>query len=473
MRPPVPVHETARHTPSEDYVGIFKILIKLSWPIVIAFSLQTSYNVIDLFWVARLGSSELAAVSLAGTLFYIVLALGQVLGSGTVALVSQSYGAGLTERANTVVQQAIGLTLFIAVTVSVSGFLFARDIISLLGGTDEVLTHGHAYLRIVFIGFAFQLLSFSINYAFRGAGDMKTPMQIMIIATATNIILDPLLILGIGFFPRLGVTGAALATVIAKGISFLYGIIILIRGKSGLQLRPGSPWRFDWTIVKTILGVGIPAGISYALMFLSVTAVFRTAASYGKYVLSALGIGQRVLQFAGLPVVGIGVATTTLVGQRLGARDVADAKRISRVSLICSSAIMIGCSLLFFTQAPVIVNIFRPDQPVVDYGIQFLHIVSLYLVFVGLTTTVTGVFRGAGDMLPPMGAGIIKLAVLILMAPTLARTWGAGGIWWTMLVAYGVEALIMMRWYASGRWHKKGLELLDRIRVPAARTRTR
>jgi putative MATE family efflux protein len=473
VHPTASDQRTTQRTPRTDYTRIFTLLVKLSWPIIIAFSLQTSYNVIDLFWVARLGSSELAAVSLAGTLFYVILALGQVLGSGTVALVSQSYGAGQSDRANMVVQQAIGLTLVIAVLVSVSGFLFARDIIHMLGGTGEVLTHGHAYLRIVFIGFAFQLLSFSINYAFRGTGDMKTPMQIMIIATATNIILDPLLILGIGFFPRLGVTGAALATVIAKGISFLYGIVVLIKGKSGLQLHPTRPWRFDWTIVKTILSVGIPAGISYALMFLSVIAVFRTAASYGKYVLSALGIGQRVLQFAGLPVVGIGVATTTLVGQRLGARDVTDAKRISRVSLICSSAIMIVCSLLFFTQAGVIVNIFRPEQPVVYYGIQFLHIVSLYLVFVGLTTTVTGVFRGAGDMLPPMGAGVIKLAVLVLIAPALARIWGAGGIWWTMLIAYGIEAVIMMRWYASGRWHKKGLELLDRIRVPAARTRTR
>ncbi len=450
-----------------DYAGILKILVRLSWPIVIAFSLQTSYNVIDLFWVAKLGSSELAAVSLAGTLFYIILALGQVLGSGTVALVSQSYGAGLTERANTVVRQALGLTLFIAITVSVTGFLFARHIIILLGGTGDVLLHGHAYLRIVFIGFSFQLLSFSINYAFRGTGDMKTPMRIMIIATATNIILDPLLILGIGFFPRLGVTGAALATVFAKGISFLYGFIILLKGRSGLHLRVKKPWHFDWAIIRTILRIGIPAGISYALMFLSITAVFRTAASFGKYVLSALGIGQRVLQFAGLPVVGIGVATTTLIGQRLGARDVATAKRISRVSLSCAAIIMIAFSLLFYTQAPVIVKIFQPEQPVVDFGIQFLHIVSLYLIFVGTTITITGIFRGAGDMLPPMFAGLIKLAVLIAMAPVLARTWDAGvrGIWWTMLCAYGIEALIMIIWYRSGRWHKKGLELLDRIHI--------
>lgn len=451
------------------------MLVRLSWPIVIAFSLQTSYNVIDLFWVAKLGSSELAAVSLAGTMFYIILALGQVLGSGTVALVSQSYGAGLTDRANTVVRQALGLTMFVAIMVSVSGFLFAGHIISLLGGTGEVFIYGHAYLRIIFIGFLFQLLSFSINYAFRGTGDMKTPMQIMIIATATNVILDPLLILGIGFFPRLGVTGAALATVIAKAVSFLYGIVVLLRGKSGLQLRLKKPWRFDWTIIKAILGVGIPAGISYGLMFLSVTAVFRTAASYGKYVLSALGIGQRVLQFAGLPVVGIGAATTTLIGQRLGARNVPEAKRISWVSLVCGTIIMIVSSLLFFTQAPVIVNIFKPEQPVIEYGIQFLKIVSLYLVCVGITTILTGVFRGAGDMLPPMFAGVLKLAVLIGLAPVLARTWGAGvrGIWWAMLIAYGTEALIMILWYGSGRWHKKGLELLERIRVPSVRMHSR
>jgi putative MATE family efflux protein len=440
-------------------------LIALSWPIVLAFALQTSYNIVDIFWVGKLGSTAIAGVSLAGTTFYFVLAVGQIIGSGTVALVAQSYGARIFKQANEVVRQSLYLTIIIAVIVSAAGFIFTPTVVHLLGARNEVFTVSASYLRIVCIGFFFQLLSFSINYAFRGVGDMLTPMFIMLIATFINIILDPLLILGVGFFPRLEVSGAALATAIAKFFSFLFGFFVLIRGKHGLKLNIKGPWHLDIPIARTILAVGIPAGISYGLMFLSMTAVFRFAASFSEFALAALGIGQRILQLSSLPVVGISVAVTTLVGQYLGARDLEGAKRVSHQSMIVSCIIMVVFSILFVTQAPFLMNIFTDDVRVIKVGIGLLRILSYYLVGSGLTVIIAGIHRGAGDTMPPMFAGFIKLGLLIGLAFFLTRVVNSGicGVWYALLLSYIIEALTMAMIFLTGRWHKKGIKLLGRM----------
>lgn len=447
------------------YTTTLRQLVHLAWPIIIGFSLQTSYNIIDIFWVGKLGPLSIAAVSLAGTIFYMILAIGQIIGSGTVALVAQNFGARQYQRANQVVHQSLLMAALIALTVSVFGVIFSRTIVFLLGGQGEVLSQGSQYLRIVFIGFFFQLLSFSINYAFRGAGDMKTPMLIMIVATIINIILDPLLIFGISFFPRLEVQGAALATTIAKSASFLVGFVLLLRGKAGLKFQLNQKWKLDAQIIKTIFRIGIPAGISYGLMFLSTTAIFRLVASFSDLALAALGIGQRIIQLASLFVVGISIATTTLIGKDLGAKNPSQARITGITSMTVSAFVMVLFSILFLTFPGLLVDIFTNDPAVILYGITFLRIVSFYLVFGGMTITVTGVFRGAGDTLPPMFAGLTKLGLLISFAYLLAyvNNMNVNGIWWAMLFSYILEGLIMVFLYFRGGWLRKGLALLDTL----------
>ncbi len=445
---------------------VLQNLLKLAWPIILAFILQNSYNLVDIFWVGRLGAAAIASVSLAGNIFYVILALGQVIGSGTVALVAHSFGAGMFDRANGIVKQSLSMAMIIAFGVCLLGLVFADRIMLFLGGRGEVLTLSTDYLRIVFIGFFFQLLSFSINYAFRGAGDMILPMIVMIIATVVNLILDPLLILGIGFFPRLEVQGAAIATTIAKGMSFLVGFIILLKGRSGIKLNITSRWRLEASVVKKIFTVGIPIGISYGLMATSIMVVFSIVASFSKHALAALGIGTRIFQFASLPVVGISIATTTLIGQYLGARESQKAGETSKTALALSILIMILCSLLFIIFARPMINLFTGDNLVIEEGIHFMRIVAVYLLFVGISTSLTGVFRGAGYTLPPMFAGLLKVGLLYALAIILARTMhlGVTGVWWAMIIAYALESLIIFLWFKQGGWRKKGMKLLDGLK---------
>ncbi len=454
-----------QNTIQKSYFNIFKQLTILSWPIILAFSMQVGYNIVDIFWVGKLGATAIAAVSLAGNVFFIILAVGQILGSGTIALVAQFYGAKQIDNANNIIRQSLLLVSIIALPVCISGFIFAKQIMFLLGGQADVLIISTSYLRIIFIGFFFQLISFTINYAFRGIGDMKTPMKIMLVATIINLILDPLLIFGLGFFPRLEVQGAAIATVIAKCASFLFGFMILIKGRSGIKLNIFKKWYLKTKVVKTILSVGIPVGISYGLMAFSNMAVFRIVSSFSEYALAALGIGIRILQLASLPVVSIGIATTTLAGQSLGARDIKKTMQIGNISMLFSTAITIFFGIIFVTNAKFLVSIFTQNPQVINYGLQFMQIVSLYLVFIGITMSLTGVFRGAGDTLPPMFAGLFKLALLIALAILFSQNlrMGITGVWWAIFISYSIETIIITIWYASGKWHKKGLGLLDNI----------
>ena len=457
------MESTKNHMPAARTDSIFRQLMKLAWPIVLAFMMQTSYNLVDIFWVGKLGATAIAAVSLAGNFFYVILALGQVIGSGTVALVAHSFGARMHDRANSIARQSLLLAFIVALAIGILGFIGSKQIMYFLGGRNMVLTLSNEYLRIVSIGFFFQLLSFSINYIFRGAGDMKIPMIIMLIATAINVILDPLLILGIGFFPRLEVQGAALATTVAKFMSFIVGFLFLLKGRSGIKISFTTPWQLKGIIVKKIFKVGIPVGISYGLMASSIMVVFGIVAAFSEHALAALGIGTRIFQFAGLPVVGIGVAATTLVGQNLGARDGKGAAQAGNTALLMSVVVMILFSILFMTSAKPLIALFTQSIPTITYGIEFINIVSFYLVFVGISTSLTGVFRGAGYTVPPMVAGILKVTILYTLAVFLSRTMriGVSGVWWAMLIAYGVETFIMVLWYRTGSWREKGLSLLS------------
>jgi putative MATE family efflux protein len=446
--------------------GVLKQLILLAWPVILAFMMQTGYNLVDLFWVGKLGATAIAAVSLAGNVFYIVLAVGQILGSGTVALVAHSFGAGFIDRANSIVKQSLSLASMIAFGVCILGFLFAEQLMFFLGGRGEVLTLSAGYIRIVFLGFFFQLLSFSINYAFRGVGDMIIPMIIMACATLINVILDPLLILGIGLFPRLEVQGAAIATAIAKGTSFIIGLVILLKGRSGIKLNLKAPWYLERSIISRMFAIGVPVGISYGLMAVSIIVVFGIVAAFSEYALAALGIGTRIFQFASLPVVGIGIATTTLVGQRLGAQDPKGAGTVSRIAFVVSIALMIIFSVIFVIGAEPLIHVFTEDSTVIAYGIHFIRIVAWYLIFVGISTSLTGVFRGAGYTVPPMFAGLLKVGLLYALAIFLSQSLrlNIDGVWWAMIIAYAVESVIIAVWYRQGSWRKKGLELLNGLK---------
>ena len=443
--------------------SLVRHMFVLSWPTVLAMAMHTSYNLVDIFWVGKVSATAIAAVSLAGVVFFIILAIGQTLGSGTVAMIARAYGARQYDKAQHVLGQSVLLTTIVALGFGVVGVTFSRQILVMLGGRTEVLELGTGYLRIVSVGFVFQLLTFSVNYAFRGAGDMRTPMLIMLVSTALNMVLDPLMILGLGPFPRMEVMGAGYATAIAKLVGLVFAFSFFIVGKSGLKLRLREAWPLDRAVARGLLSIGVPVGISYGLMALSGLAVFRLVARFGSQAIAALGIGVRILQIATLPVVGISIATTTLVGQNLGARRPERVQSAAFQSIGVCSAIMVGLGLLFFFNARLLMGVFTQHVDVIDTGTTYLGIASVYLLFMGLTMSMTGSFRGSGYTMPPMFAALVKLALLVGLSYLLTETTRAGvtGIWWALFVSYAVEAAIIGIWFSKGTWKFKRIEVLE------------
>jgi putative MATE family efflux protein len=443
--------------------SLVKHLFVLSWPTVLAMSLQTSYNLVDIFWVGRVGPTAIAAVSLAGVVFFVILAIGQTLGSGAVAMIARYYGAKQFAKVEHVLGQAVLLSTMVAFGSGAIGIVFCREIVSMLGGRAEVLELGTEYLRIVSVGFIFQLLMFCVNYSFRGIGDMRTPMFMMIASTVLNIVLDPIMILGMGPFPRMEVRGAAYATMIAKLVGFLLGFTMLVVGRSGIRFKIREAWPLERVVVKGLLAIGVPVGVSYGLMALSGLVVFRLAARFGAQAIAALGIGMRVIQIASLPVVGIGIATTTLVGQNLGARKTERVEETAYQSMAVSSAIMILLGLVFFFNSSRLVGVFTNHVDVIRTGATYIKIASVYLLFIGLTTSMTGSFRGSGYTLPPMFAALVKLVLLFGLSYLLSDVTGIGvdGIWWAMLISYGIEAVIVGVWFSRGEWKSRRMITLE------------
>jgi putative MATE family efflux protein len=340
--------------------------------------------------------------------------------------------------------------------VTLPGSIFSREIILLLGGEGPVIDLGTGYLRIIFFGYLFQFFSFCLNYAFRGVGDMRTPMKIMFIASMTNIGLDPLLIFGLGPIPALGVQGAAVATVIAQFLSVLFGLHVLRSGRSYVKIALRERLPLDPGTIKSILRIGLPTGLQYGLLSLSGMSILRLASEYGAAAVGAAGIGFRVRGVANLPVVGLAAATQTLVGQNLGAGKPERAHRSGLQAMFASIGIMGVFGLLFYLFAPWIYRFFSADADVIRCGVGYLHVVAISQPFVGIILTLNGTFRGAGYTRLPMAFAATKLVLLVLLALLLSTVVGLGlrGIWWGMVLAFGTEAVLDITCFYVGRWEE-------------------
>ena len=436
-------------------------LLRLSWPISLAMILQTGHNLIDIFWVARLNPESIAAVSLAGNVFFIILALSQMLGVGTLAMMARFFSRKEHDKVRHVFVQGILLALTVALLTLIAGVALSHHIIRLLGGTGTIHQLGTIYLRIIFVGFFFLLLANAINFSFRAVGDMKLLMRIMLTTVAVNMILDPLLILGVGFFPRLEVAGAAWATTIAKFAGFLYACISIAGDRSPVKIGWNRNVRPDSATMKLILLIGVPVGISFCIMAFNNMLLFRLVAEIDDYALAALGIGVRIIQLASLPVVGIGVAATTIVGQSLGAGKVRRAHLcgVSGASLGAGITILFG--VIFFVFSGRLIALFSSQEDVIAYGGVLLKFLAVAQILGGQSIVMMGVFRGAGETSVLVLAGMMRLLALYALAVVLSRNPAMGiyGIWFAIPLAAVVEAALLWAFFAKGQWKKKKIDI--------------
>jgi len=438
--------------------SIYRNIWTLSWPIIIASILQTGFSLVDMLWVGRLGSSAIAVVTLSGTIMFLVITLSASVGTGTTAMVARFVGVRNNKDLQIVIKQSILLAIIISSCVGIIGITFAKNLLILLGAEAEIVLLGIPYMQIMFAGAPFQFLGFVINSALRGAGDTKTPMKIMMTATMVNIILDPLLIFGIGFFPKLGLSGAAIATTFARIVAFLLGVHVLLKGHSVIHLSLKKGFNLNFSFMKRILNIGIPSAIGLISRNLSGLAIMRIVALYGTAAIASYGIATRVGSIAFMPSHAFGLAAATLVGQNLGAKKVERSEKSAIISALFAMIIMGFSGTIFFAFPSPIISIFNANPEIIKFGVSYLRIVAFAQVFIGLSMSLGGAFRGAGDTKSLMFVTIISLWMIqipLALFLSVYLKWGATGIWWGITISAICEAAITTFWFRLGKWKLK------------------
>ena len=445
---------------------ILRSLLTLAIPIVAANVLQSAYQIIDAFWVGRLGGTAVAAVSLSFPVMFLMFAVGAGLSMAGSTLIAQYVGARNDRMVGHVAGQTILMVVLASLLLGTIGYLAAPALLRLMGVAADVYAGALGFMRVSFIGLVFNFTFFVFNAIMRSLGRPNLPVWIVAGTVLLNFALDPLLIFGWGFVPGYGVMGAAIATLVTQGIAAIIGMIILRRGLHGVHVRRADLVP-DFTYVKRAFFLGFPASIEMSARALALVMMTFLITSFGTLTLAAYGVGSNVVQVIIIPAMGLSMAVSALVGQNIGAGDIERAARIGRLGALLGFVSLSVLGLVVFLFPASIVAFFVPDDPaVIAAGAEFLRIGAPAWGFLGLQFALTGVLRASGNMVMTMVLTLVSQWVLQFpLAYVLSKhtALGAHGIWWAFPIANVVIALITIGVYAKGDWKKK--RLLDEEEV--------
>ena len=448
--------------------SITKSIFALSVPIVVSNLLQTAYNLTDTFWVGRLGANALAAVSLSFPIIFLIISLGGGFGTAGSILVAQFKGKEASTEVNHISGQTYLMMTIVSVVLAIAGILLSPLIVELMGAEKVVMHEAVQYMKISFIGMIFTFTYFAFQSLMRGVGDVKTPMYIVLFTVLLNLVLDPLFIFGLGVFPPMGVTGAALATLLAQAIASLIGISLLLSGKYNIHLK-SKHLKADFPIIKKIFRLGLPSSLEQSGRALGMLAMTFLVARFGTTIIATYGIGMRILSFIIIPSIGLAMATSTLVGQNIGAGKIERAETIAKRSMLAGFLIMSFSGLILFIFAREITAAFIPNDPeVIKEGAYLVKVLSVTFGFVSLQQITTGVLRAAGQTLTAMLITIISLWLLRFPIATVLAFYTSLsfiGLWWSFPIANIISVAIVLTIFFKGSWKEK--RLTDEVKVKA------
>ena len=435
---------------------IGRAVVLLAVPMVLETLLESLFAVVDVFFVARagLGADGVATVGLTEAMMAIIYSVAMGLGIGATALVARRIGEKDPEAAAHTAAQAIILGILVSLPIAAVGIAFAPQLLGQLGGSAQVQHAGANFTRIMLGGNAVVLLLFLINAIFRGAGDASIAMRSLWIASACNIVLDPLLILGIGPFPHLGVTGAAVATTIGRSVGVVYQFTQLARRDGRIVIRRPH-LKLDPPLVGQLLRLSGSGTFQILIGTTSWVGLVRVVSAFGSSVLAGYTIAFRVIMFALLPAWGLSNAAATLVGQNLGARKPDRAEKSVWMAAFYNLWVLGAFGLFFVLAARPIIGVFTNDPAIVPWGVNCVRIVSAGFLFYAYGMVLANSFNGAGDTWTPTWLNFccfwlfeVPLAWLLSRRPGL----GPNGVFIAITVAFSTFAVVSAWVFRKGRW---------------------
>ncbi len=384
-------------------------------PIAAGMLLQTLYYIVDLFFVAQLGDAPLAGVSATSPVMFIVFALTQILGVGTVALVSHAVGRKDSAEANHVFNQSVALAALCAVATLAGAVLGARLFMGALGADEETVSAGVTYLRWFAPGLALQFALVAMGSALRGTGVVKPTMVVQAGTVLLNIVLAPILIAGWGTGHPLGVAGAALASTlaIAAGVALM---AFYFRRLEHYVAFDRSQWRPRPATWRRLLDIGLPAGGEFALMALFMGVVYWVIRPFGAAAQAGFGIGMRVMQSIFLPAMAIAFAAAPIAGQNYGARRFERVRETFRVTALTCGVFMLLLTLFCQWQSLWLIRVFTADPAVIDIGVEYLRIISWNFVGAGIVFVCSSLFQGLGNTWPSLVSSGSRVVLFVVPA---------------------------------------------------------
>ena len=437
--------------------SINKAIFILAIPMVLEMIMESVFAVVDIFFVSKLGADAIATVGITESLITIIYALGIGLSTGVSAMVSRRIGEKKPKEAAKSAYQAIFTGLLISTIIAVPGVIFAKDILILMGTSESVANEMSGYTAVMLGGNASIMLLFIINGVFRSAGNPVLSMWVLWFANGVNIILDPLLIFGIGPFPELGIMGAAVATTTGRGLAVLLQVYLLIKGKGSIKFK-GISLKPNKKLIKRLLDLSWGSISQYIVATSSWIILVRIIAIYGSEVLAGYTIALRIVIFSILPAFGISNAASTLVGQNLGAKQHSRAEKsvwvVGKTNMITMG--IIGLLLVIFPAT--FLSIFTDDPLIIRHGVAALRIISIGFISYGFGMVMVAALNGAGDTKTPFRINLISFWMFEIPLAWVLATWiglEQHGVYFSIILAESLMTFFAWMAFKKGKWKLK------------------
>lgn len=418
-------------------------LISLAVPTAAGMLFQTLYYFVDLYFVAALGDAAVAGVSAAGNVMFIIMALTQVLGVGTVALISHAVGRKDQEDANLVFNQSLLIAALCGVISLLVGYLMAGPYLRSVAADEQTIAYGRAYLYWFLPGMALQFAMVAMASALRGTGIVKPAMMVQVSTVLINTVLAPVLIAGWGTGHPMGVAGAGLAS----SIAIAFGVVLLWvyfgRLEKYVSFHP-EQWQPRFAVWKRMLTIGLPAGGEFALLFFYTGVTYWAISDFGAAAQAGFGIGSRIMQGIFLPAMAIAFVVAPVAGQNYGARQMQRVRETFRVASTQCVGVMLAVMVLCQWQPEALVGFFSKDPEVIRIGALFLHLISWNFVMSGLIFTCSGLFQALGNTVPALLSSASRL--IVYAVPLIWLTSQPGykleHVWYLSIAASAVQMVI-------------------------------
>ncbi len=435
-------------------------LLVVALPIVGTNLLQTLYNLIDTWFLGRLGAEALSAPSITMNISNFLIVFGTAFSIAGTTLISQTYGANShdQERIDFLASQVFLINILMSVVVMVLGVLLTGPLCTLMRvPVGLTYDYTYAYMSLTFLGMPFMFTDMILRGTLQGMGNSVTPLVVQLVAVLLNLVLDPIFIFGLGPVPAMGVAGAATATNIARFVSFAIGMYILLSGCKGLRVRK-KYLRPDGACYRLIFRIGLPAALGQAFSSLGFAVIQGVVNSFGPAVIAAFGVGNKITGLFNMPAMGISQGVAVVSARKLGEDKPKEAEKVCTIGMVITGVfISLGMCYCFFFGKDLM-RFFVDDPEVIAYGVQFFHVISFSVAIFAVYTVITGAFQGGGVTRPVMMFNIVRLwGLRVPLSYLLPLVFGMGtmGIWIAMVTSNLVVSIWAFALFATGSWKHK------------------